>query len=211
MKKFYLALALAASASLASATTIVFDDFSVAQGPLNLGDGTPTQSAAGIGTGVAGVSRALTFIPVAGAPPVQRTAQVTSGVLDITNGTGDDSQLVVTYTLPQLAPPGSTGVQLTLQIVGSDANPISVTAGGLATGSFNIGANFSGLITFTLAAGAFGPGTMTLTFDGNPGWDLTVDSLGLDYTPPNGVVPEPATYGLMSAALFGFYLIRRKS
>lgn len=203
-----------ASLSLAMAGTLTLDDFSVAQGPGAL-SGSGSAAAVAIGGGVTR-EQALTSIP-GGVAPTEHSLSSTGGaggILDITNGLGDDSTVVITYSLPgALAiPVGATNVQLTLLIVGSDGNPTSVTLGGTAgvSGAFAIPGNTVGQTVPFGVTIPVGPGTITMTFDGSAGWDLGIDSIGFSWTDPQTTVPEPGTYAMIGLGLAGLAFLRRK-
>ena len=199
---------LTASLSLATAGTLTIDNFSIDQGPGNLSE---SGSSGPVDIG-GGITRTLALTSLGGIAPVAHGLQVAGGVLDITNGVADNSSVLVTYTLPLLGVPGgASNLYLDLTIVGSDGNPTNVSVGGLGSGSFAIPGNTNNApLSFAVAGPPFGPGTLTLTFTGAPGWDLSIDSLGLSWTDP-APVPEPATYGMIAIGLVGFYMARRRS
>lgn len=195
---------------LASAGTLTLDDFSVDQGPV-IFDGATGPLAIG-----GGVNRTLILTDRGGISPVNHTAQVVEGILDVSNGVGDDSTLEVRYDLPAIPlPPGSTNLRLTLRVVQSDGNPTSIVFGGLSSGSYSIPGNtLNQDLSFALAGPNIGPGVLTFTIDGAPGWDLALDSIGLSWDdappPPDGEVPEPGTMALVGLGLAGVAMFRRR-
>lgn len=208
MTKNLLAASLVAicSSFTASAGLIIIDDFSVDQGPLTASG---TLGPLAIGNGI---ERTLTLTTLASSGPVNYTAEVNSGVLDITNGTGENSTVHVAYALPALGVPvGATNLQLTVVVVDSDGNPTQLDLGGIASGTFQIPANSAGaLLPFSIALPPDGPGTLTITLNGANGWDLSLDSIGLSWTDPTGDVPEPVSCVLVGSGLAALGLIRRR-
>lgn len=190
-----------ASISLASAGTLVFDDFSAAQGPIvNSGSST-------VG------NRTITLTDLGGTAPVSHEVAVTSGVLDVTNGTGDDSQVVISWAIPAALsiPAGSTNLKISFVVIGSDGNPTSIQLGGVASGNFAIPGNTSNqTVEFAISGPPVGPGALTLTIDGAAGWDLTLDSIGFSWTDPTSTIPEPASFAMIGLGLASLALIRRK-
>ncbi|MEZ5354103.1 MAG: PEP-CTERM sorting domain-containing protein [Bryobacteraceae bacterium] len=210
MHRFAIGLALISSAAFAGSFTI--DDFSVNQGPITSATAPNTVSSGVLAIG-GGVTRELTLNTLTLVAPPEFTVQVTAGILDVTNGSGDDSQVVVTYVIPALPiPAGASNVAFFLEIVQSDGNPTQVALGGTAgaTGNFNIPPNTNmQVVPFPVAGVSFGPGTLTLTFDGADGWDLSADSLGVQWTDRTNV-PEPGSALLLGLGLVTAAFLRRR-
>ncbi|MEZ5404286.1 MAG: PEP-CTERM sorting domain-containing protein [Bryobacteraceae bacterium] len=206
MKKM-IGVALLALAAPMFAGSIAFDDFSLPQGPL-----TASSSDGPVDIG-GGIFRTLTLTTLGNVPPVQYTTQVAAGLLDITNGTGDDSQVIITYDLPLLAiPMGATNVQFFFTIVQSDGNPTQVAFGGVlgSGGTVNIPGNTLNQVIGFAITPPVGPGQGTITFDGTPGWDLAADSLGIRWTDPQTGVPEPGSFVLLGLGLAAAGIISRR-
>ncbi len=201
MKK--LLIATLASISLASAGTLTFDDFSTDQALINIS-----------GSSTVG-PRTITLNDLGGAGTIQHTVEVAGGILDVTNGTGDDSEVVVLWDVPAALaiPVGSTNVQITLVVIQSDGNPTDLSLSGIASGNFAIpgGINVPTPVAFNVAGPPVGPGSLTLKLNGAPGWDLAIDSVGFSWTDPvTTAVPEPATFGFIGLGLVAVPFLRRK-
>jgi hypothetical protein len=213
MKKMLLAATvLAGMASPAFATTIVLDDFSVASGPRT--------TAGSDVTAITGASRTIGLSGLASTiAPAEYSVQSTggsAGILNVTNGVGDDSTVTLNYALsaPISIPVGATNVALSIEIVASDGNPTSIdVAMGTFAGNFNIPANTLGsILTFNIGSIALinGATALSVTFNGAPGWDLAADNLGLSFDDPPVVTSEPATLAVMGAGLLGLAALRRR-
>ncbi|MEZ5403935.1 MAG: PEP-CTERM sorting domain-containing protein [Bryobacteraceae bacterium] len=208
MKKVTVLLGMSA---LCFAGSFQIDDFSTDQGPISTAvvPDTVTDGPTGIG---GTITRELVLNTLAALLPPEFTVQVSFGTLDITNGSGDDSQVRVIYEIPAIMiPAGATNVGLFLEIVQSDGNPTDVMVSGTAgaSGSFFIPGNtMNQIVHFNIPAASFGPGSIILEFDGAPGWDLTVDSLGVNWDDPSRV-PEPGTTALLGLGLAAVAFVRR--
>src|SRR5262249_704351 len=102
MKKMmlYTALATLLSFSTAHAIEIVIDDFSTPQGPISdlVVNGIAVTNLIPL-LGLPVTNRTLNDNLIASSVPVQNSVEVTAGILDVTNGTGEDSQVMVIWTL----------------------------------------------------------------------------------------------------------------
>ncbi len=214
-----LALTVLSSALLFStqsfATTFVnIDDF-------NSGD----QSVSDLTVGGGGNSntnaiRSLAIELLAAAPPVSSGASVSFGVLDVTNGTGEDSRVTAAWNIATgLLPANATNVGFFFSVVASDGNPTALdfAFNGNPLASFNIDPNTTnqnvsfGLTPAQIALASAG-GSLSLTINGAAGWDLTIDSFGFSFEPvtPPGNVPEPAAFALIAAGLAGLGIRKKK-
>jgi PEP-CTERM motif len=207
-------LALFGAASAAQATAIeielFLDDFSVAQGPIS--DLTVDSVDVRNNNGTRDIRTNL----LAQVPPPSNTVEVFGGrfgVLDITNGTGDDSEVNIRWNVAaRLVPTGATNVQFILRVRGSDANPTQVVAemGGATLGSFDIPGNAFGRLPFAIDPAVFNTGgELHLAINGAPGWDLTLDSVGASFVPAQ--VPEPGTLALLGLGVLGMRFSRRRA
>jgi len=200
------------------ATTFVnIDDF-------NSGDQSVADTTVGGGGDTStNAIRSLAIELLAAAPPVQSGSTVSFGVLDVTNGTGEDSEVTAAWNLAAgLLPANANNIGFFFSIVASDGNPTALdfafNSNPLA--SFSIAPNTTnqnvsfGLTPAQIALVSAG-GPLSLTINGAPGWDLTVDAFGFSYdqpttTPSNGNVPEPAAFALIAAGLAGLGFRKKK-
>ena len=216
IKQTLLAAMLAATAFAASAGTtttkhtVVVDDFNSGNQAISYGAG----SAIGTTNSDKNDIRTLSSTLLTSSPPVQALAQVNSGVLDITNGSGENTNVVVSWDLAaNLLPTSAIDTMFSMMVVQSDANPTSMVFAldGKTIGSYSLPGNIENQI-YSFDLGDFdlsGGGKLTMTLAGADGWDMTLDSLGISYDTQVNNVPEPASLALVGISLLGMGAARR--
>jgi len=165
-------------------------------------------------------TRSLAIELLTGSAPIQSIAQVSFGILDITNGSGDDSEVTLAWSLASgLLPVSGPAISFLFEVVQSDGNQTALdfffNSNPLA--SFNIAPNTNhqivsfGLTPSQLAQINGGAGSLSLKINGDPGWDLSVDAIGFSYD--DGItttIPEPATLALIGAGLTSLGFRKKK-
>ncbi len=134
------------------------------------------------------------------------------GSLEVANANGRDSEVTLGWTIGAgIVPTTAAGAaSIAYTILRSDGNPIRVDffVNNISQGFSVIPGNTrSGTNTFALNPAAQNAlaagGTLKLVINGDDGWDLSLDSLGIQ-------VPEPGAMGLVGLALvFGGLAVRR--
>jgi hypothetical protein len=219
-------LLLATTAALLATTpaladiTVGIDRFNTAQGPvedLGLGGGPVSSGSISYVQGAHTFDREFSIELLAFLAPVQARAEVVSGVFDVLNGTGEQSEVILQYTIPSTLEDfknsvmNVVGLAFFFELVARDLNPINISAdlNGTSLDPVIPPLGGPGEYRFDVPLGAI-DGTLTFTITGDPGYDITLDNLRLfiDQDPPLGV-PAPAALGLFGLGLAAIGLRRR--
>jgi PEP-CTERM motif len=197
----------------AATGTIVIDDFNSDQQAItNTALGTVTSTSLN-------AIRTLSSNLIANMSPVNSSVEVTSGtdgILDITNGTGENSIVDVTWSGLSFNLPTNALANFFFEIVSSDGNPthVSFTLNGTSLFTADIPANTTNqTISFSVDPALLNAGgTLDLQITGATGWDMAVDAFGVSWTTPStsSNVPEPTSIALLSAGLAGLGAMRRR-
>ena len=212
MKKHLLALALIAAAGAAQAGNAIIDSFDNGDQTIELDAANPT------GTLTNGF-RTLSSTLLSSSAPVSSSASVSFGILDITNGGGEDSTVTVQWNVGALSvPTGATDIGFLFKILESDGNPTDVAFSLNGTPIFSSaipGNTTNADVSFTLSDPSLitSGGLLELVINGASGWDLSLDAFGVSWTDPvvpTNPIPEPASMALIGLGALGLAAVRRR-
>lgn len=223
MKKNILSAALATllTFSTADAVVITVDDFATPQGPISdlTANGIAVTNLIAL-AGLPVTNRELSIDALGTtSAPITNRAEVIVGILDVENGVGDDSQVMVTWNLsPNIFPFAVINAGFRFNVDQSDGNPtdVSLFIGATNLGNFAIPGNtINQILDFALnpalVAAVNAGGALKLTVNGDPGWDLALRQLDLTFNEQT-VIPEPGTISLLGLGLLGLgWSYRRRS
>lgn len=199
----------------ASAGMVVIDNFDMDQGPIGQtvkGKGVLNQTITDTNS-----VRTLTHTLLASRADTQSTVSVANSELDITNGTGEDSRVTVSWLLgAHLIPTNATNIAFNFFVNESDANntELKFSFDGKKLEDAKIPGNtMNKSVSFKIEDGDINKinkgGNLLLTINGEKGWDMNIDAFGISYDDPINV-PEPGVLGLMGLGLAGLGALRRK-
>jgi PEP-CTERM motif len=194
MKKLLIAAAIAATGS-AQAGVVTLDNFSVGQGPVI--DATTTNGAqSGVQAIGGGVTRTITveLLQPANANPLSQGAEsgVSGNRFYVSNGSGDgttvaNSNVTLAWSFASGVLSGLnpiTYAQLVMDTVADSAGVSNQVTGSL--GSQVRGVTSSSQMIWNVSPAALTTGgTISLLFQGNPGWDFSGKLLSAQYTCAN--------------------------
>ena len=206
-----------------AAVIVNIDNFGSSQGPVEdlvLGSGGVSSGTISYTLGAHNYDREFSVELLAFLAPIQAQAAVVSGVFDILNGTGEKSEVVLTYTIPasleafKNSITNITGLAFFFDVVALDLNPITISAklNGNSLDPIIPPLGLPGIYRFDVPIGAI-DGTLEFIFNGDPGYDITIDNLRLwigRNNEPFDPTPAPAMLGLFGLGLAGLALARRR-
>jgi hypothetical protein len=142
-----------------------------------------------------------------GMPPIGNTAEVNGGVggyLDVTNGSGEDSEVRVAWNLAAGTLPASAqSANIFLTVLRSDGNPVDLSffLNGTLFAVSSIPPNATDLLVgYHLTAGqrvvASLGGILELAVNGAANYDVSIDSIRLSYEPA-ALLAAPASLSLL--------------
>ena len=228
-KQLVLVSALAALFSVSSANALIIDDFSIGQADITLKGKTDSSlGVSGSTSNIIGGWRQTDVTMYSGGSDAKTEVRVTStGVLDISNTTTAQSRTVLTWNANgaglgdiDLLDLGSNGIYLAFPYAMDHAlDLIFEVEDGTSTSTFfkTYAAGSQGndffvpFSAFDSMVALSSADSIRMTIDSTTaGLDATIDLVESRDAPP-GVVPEPATLGLLGLGLLGLGLSRLKA
>ncbi|WP_394752459.1 hypothetical protein [Crenothrix sp.] len=191
------------------ASIIVIDNFSVDQQPIK--DSTADNSPIFVTNEVRTLSHnLLTF-----SQPPQSAATISYGVLNISNGIGENSQVTVSWLLKSDLLFGAKSATFDFASIKAD-NPTNLKflLNNAELVKFGISANTHKPMSFALSSEQLlaikGGGTLALEVNGASGWDLSVDAISFPTDNQATNIPEPALMGLVGISLTALSFAHKK-
>lgn len=143
------------------------------------------------------------------------------GYLQVINGAGENSTVSVSWNVAADFVPENTSAQFQFFVNNTDSNPTfidfyfgdgSTSPLQLISGHNTLGANLLNAdvffnLSFDSIAKINKGGIMTMVMNGSNGWDMNIDTYGINYIP----VPEANLMGLIALGLVGFDLTRKRT
>jgi hypothetical protein len=211
MKKLFAALAAVACVTAANSATLAFiDEFNGNQGPLTdtsiNGESTLPPEC----DSVIGVRTLCTTLLAHGVASSNNSVTVGGGILNIQNGVGEDTEVILRWTLAAgFVPLNATGFSF-LVVESERPTTLDFSFNGTSFASNTVPAATIGQEYFfnapvtSLNAG----GVLELRLNGPTGWDFALDSIG--FAIPDQQVPVPAVPVLVGLGLLALGLSRKQ-
>lgn len=192
------------------ASIIVIDDFSVGQ------HSAKDSKMDGLAVSTTNAARTLSHNLLSLDLPAQSEAKVSYGNLDITNGTGENSKVAVSWLLKTELLSGASNAAFDFTALRTDGNPTNLKflLNNAELVEFGIPANTNKSASFALTSDQLlainGGGTLALEISGASGWDLGMDAISFSTDNQAASVPEPTLMGLVGISLTALSFAHKK-